>query len=146
MQGSNAVDLRAVRVAALMVVALALMSLWRPAAWLSGFLFMDFVMRGWVDRRYSPLAWLAGRVVTALGFEPRYGYAPPKRFAARIGSVVTAAMVAFHLAGMEAAALVATLLILVCCSLESVFGFCVGCWMYSYVGRVVRKPQHSIGD
>jgi len=133
---ANTVDEHAARTVAGIVVALALISLWSPAWWLVAFLAVDFTIRGFVDRRYSPLRWVAKTIVGAIGLEPKPVYAPPKRFAAQIGSVLTILATVLHLAGLHVAAIVVTLLLVVAASLEAGFGFCLACWVYPYVFRM----------
>ncbi|HET6351848.1 MAG TPA: DUF4395 domain-containing protein [Coriobacteriia bacterium] len=131
----NTVDERAARIVAGLTVTLALLSLVPGAWWLVAVLAADFAVRAWVNRRYSPLRWAAKRVARAAGLEPKPVYAPPKRFAARIGSVLTLVALAAHLGGAHTAAVVVTAMLVVAASLEAFAGFCIACWLYPFVHR-----------
>jgi hypothetical protein len=65
---------------------------------------------------------------------------PPKRFAQGIGAVVTVPAALAWLAGAEALALALVGLIVVAATLESVFGFCVGCRIFAILMRVGVIP------
>ncbi len=65
---------------------------------------------------------------------------PPKRFAQTVGLVLTLAATAFLVAGspLVTAALLAVLLAFA--TLESVVGFCAGCWVFAQLMRVGLIP------
>lgn len=131
----NSIDGNAARVVAGIVATLALASLWSPAWWLTIVLAADFFVRAWVGRTYSPLRWVAKRITGALGVPVKPTYAPPKRFAARIGSALTLLIVSAHLLGLSGLAIVVTLALVAAASLEAFASFCIACWVYPYVFR-----------
>lgn len=133
----NSIDERAARIVAALVVCLALLSLIPSLMWVSGLLAVDFFIRAWIGRSHSPLRWIAKQVTAMLRLSPKYVYAPPKQFAARIGSVLTIAMAVSHFGAHEVAGAV-TLMLVVAASLEAFAGFCIACWIYPYVYRVRR--------
>jgi hypothetical protein len=132
----NTVDEHAARIVASIAVVLAAFSLWEPARFLIALLAIDFTLRGFVSRRYSPLRFVAKSITGALGWEPKPVYAPPKRFAAQIGATLTIAATVLHVAGLHVAALVVTTLLIVAASLEAGLGICLACWIYPYVFRL----------
>ena len=132
----NTVDEHAARTVAGIVVVLAVTSFWAPAWFLVAFLAVDFTIRGFIDRRYSPLRWVAKQIVGLFGWEIKPVYAPPKRFAAQIGSTLTLAATALHASGLHVAAVVVTSLLVVAASLEAGLGFCLACWIYPFVFRL----------
>lgn len=130
----NTVDERAARVVAGLIVATVMVSATFPAAWwFIAIAAGDFALRAWVSRRYSPLRWLAKRLLAMFDAEPRPVYAPPKRFAAQIGSVLTLAATALHLAGMHEAAVALSALLAIAASLEAFAGFCVACYLHPLI-------------
>jgi hypothetical protein len=136
---ANTVDEHAARIVAASVVVLAAASL-LPGTWfLVGLLALDFVLRGFVNRRCSPLRALAKTITGALGWEPKPVYAPPKRFAAQIGATLTVVAMVLHLVGLHVAALVVTALLIVAASLEASIGFCLACWLFPVVFRI--RPE-----
>ena len=137
----NTVDEHAARIVAGIVVVLAIVSLWEPASLLVALLAVDFTIRAWIDRKYSPLRFVAKSITGALGWEPKPVYAPPKRFAAQIGSTLTILATVLHVAGLHTAAMVVTAMLIVAASLEAGFGFCLACWLYPLVFRLSGQAQ-----
>lgn len=133
----NTIDEHAARIVAALVVALALLSLLPALMWVSGLLAVDFFIRAWISRKYSPLRWLAKRLATTFQLPPKYVYAPPKQFAARIGSVLTITMFVLHL-GWHVPATAVTLMLVIAASLEAFAAFCIACWLYPLVHRPRR--------
>ncbi len=129
----STVDDNAARWVAGIIVALGLLSLWPPAHWLSAVAAADFSIRAWGNRRYSPMRWVAKQITAGLRTPPRFVYAPPKQFAARIGSVMTLGATALYLAGLDGGAILLTVALLSAASLEAFAGFCIACWLYPLV-------------
>lgn len=88
-----------------------------------------FVARVLAGPRLSPLAQLSVRVV-APRLPARAIPGPPKRFAQGMGAVVTLTALALTLAGFRTAGFTLAGLIVGFAILESVFGICVGCFIY----------------
>jgi len=132
----NTVDEHAARIVAASVVILAVLSFLAPAWYLVAFLAADFTIRGFFDRTYSPLRWIAKRVTAALGWAIKPVYAPPKRFAAGIGATLTITATLAHLVGFHLAAVLVTGALVVAATLEAGFGVCLACWVYPYVTRL----------
>lgn len=129
------VDGRAARIVAGFVVALALMSLVGAQDFILGILAADFFIRAWVNRTYSPLRWLAHQLLEIANVAPKPTYAPPKLFAAQVGSVITGSAFVLSLLNFNIASLVLTAALVIAASLESIFGYCVACWLYPYIFR-----------
>lgn len=132
----NTVDEHAVRIVAALVVVIALTSALTGSVIPLAFLFFDFGLRAWVDRRYSPLRLSAKAITSAFGVAPKPIYAPPKRFAARVGFVFAASALLLAALGAGAAATVVTLALVGAASLEALMGFCVACWIYPHLPRI----------
>ena len=124
-------------VAAVTLGAAVLGSYWASVVLLA--LAADFGIRGFARSRYSPLATLGRMIVNAFGLPPKPVNAGPKRFAARIGLVMSAsAAVLFAVGAIDAARAVAGVLV-ACAMLEAVFALCVGCKVYAVLpSRVAR--------
>jgi hypothetical protein len=102
-----------------------------------------FVARVLTGPTLSPLGQLVTRVVTPrLGVAPRYVPGPPKRFAQGIGAVfsVTAAVLALGF-GLRGAAYGVLGLLVVAATLESVFGYCLGCKVFAGLMRLGVIPE-----
>lgn len=108
--------------------------------WLSAALAYGFFARVLTGPTLSPLGQLATRVIA-----PRLGPAkpvagPPKRFAQSIGAVVTATTVVFVAMGFAGAAQILLVVMVVFATLESVFGYCVGCRIFGALMRAGLIP------
>jgi len=122
------------------VLAAAILGLGQP--WLLVPLAYGFVARVLTGPTLSPLGQLVTRVVTPrLPFAPRLVPGPPKRFAQGIGATLSVTAAFLHFAvGATGAAYVLVGAILAAATLESVFGFCVGCWLFGLLMRVGVIP------
>lgn len=140
----NPVNEKAARVVAggvAMLTAITLLTGWR---WLTIVLAAGFLARVLSGPRLSPLGQVATKVIA-----PRLGPArlvpgPPKRFAQGIGLTVTAiaaiAWFGFGLGGLTTGLLVVLLTFAV---LESVVGFCAGCWVFAGLMRIGAIPEST---
>ncbi|MGO1317674.1 MAG: DUF4395 domain-containing protein [Cellulomonadaceae bacterium] len=132
----NPVNEVASRVVAGVVTLLAVITLATQWAPLLLVLAYGFVARVLAGPRLSPLGLLAQRVVAPRLATPRPVPGPPKRFAQGIGAVLTvSAAVAFY--GFDAPVVAWSLVgaLAVAASLESVLGFCLGCWIFGHLQR-----------
>ena len=126
---------------ATLVLTLGFASAW---VWLTVPLAYGFLARVAAGPRFSPLGQLATRVVA-----PRLGAArlvpgPPKRFAQAIGATLAVGAVVLGLGfGLVGGAQVLVALILVAATLESVFGICLGCWIFGHLMRLGVIPAET---
>jgi hypothetical protein len=129
------VNEKAARVVAGGVVLITATALATGWLWLSAVLALGFALRVAAGPRYSPLGRLAATVVA-----PRLGAAklvpgPPKRFAQTVGLGFTLAATGFLVAGLPAVTVGLLAVLLVFATLESVVGFCAGCWAFGWLMR-----------
>jgi hypothetical protein len=115
--------------------------------WLTVPLAYGFVARVAAGPRFSPLGQLATRVLA-----PRLGPArpvagPPKRFAQLMGAALSlTALVLGLVLGLAGAAQIVLALIVVAASLESVFGYCLGCVVFGALMRAGVIPAEVCAD
>ena len=130
------------RLVAGVVVVLAVATIVLDQPWLTVPLAYGFVARVLTGPTLSPLGQLVTRVITPhLGLEPRPVPGPPKRFAQGIGAAfsITAAVLALGLHQTGAAYVVLGMLA-AAATLESVFGYCLGCKIFAVLMRVGVIP------
>lgn len=99
------------------------------------FFFFDFLMKVLVGIKFSPISRLASVLTATL--PPVFVPAKPKRFAWGIGLVLSSIMIVL-VHGFQVQGLFNIAICLACLSmmfLESVFGICVGCMLYSAITR-----------
>jgi len=105
---------------------------------------LGFLARFLTGPKLSILGQLATRVIAPRLGDPIWVPGPPKRFAQAIGLVLTTAAaiagLGFH-EPMLAAVLIA--LVLVAALMESVIGFCVGCWLFGHLMRLGVIPKST---
>ena len=97
------------------------------------FLAIDFALRAFDYGKFSPLARLSDGIVSMLNFSVRPIDQAPKRFAAGVGMVFTAAILVLYALGINT--LVLTSVLLIFAALESLAGICAGCYVYTFLKR-----------
>jgi len=125
------------------VVLLAAATIIFDQPWLTIPLAYGFIARVLTGPTLSPLGQLSVRVLTPLlGAEPRPVPGPPKRFAQGMGVAfsVTAAVLALGF-GFRGAAYIVLGLLIVAATLESVFGYCLGCKVFGLLMRAGIIPE-----
>ncbi|MET0579185.1 MAG: DUF4395 domain-containing protein [Ilumatobacteraceae bacterium] len=137
----NPVNEKAARVVAAGVAVLAIGTLATGWLWLVPVLAIGFLLRVLSGPRFSPLGLLATRVVAPRLGPPVLVPGPPKRFAQGIGlTVTTVATIAAYAFDSTTAALALIGPLVVFALLESVVGFCAGCWIFRRLMRLGVIP------
>lgn len=93
---------------------------------------VDYFLRAFTSVKHSPFSWIACQVARALKLTEKPIDKAPKMFAARVGFLFASATVVLYFV-FPAASLVVGLSLMSFALLESVFDFCVGCVVYTYV-------------
>jgi len=125
------------------VVLLSLVTIVFGQPWLTAVIAYGFLARVLTGPTLSPLGQLVTRVITPrLRVAARPVAGPPKRFAQGIGAAfsVSAAVLALGF-GLTGAAYVLLGLLIVAATLESVFGFCLGCRAFAVLMRAGVIPE-----
>lgn len=139
----NPVNEVSARLVAGFVVVLCLATITLDLPWMTAVIAYGFLARVLTGPTLSPLGQFVTRVVTpALGLPEKLVAGPPKRFAQGIGAVlsVSAAVLALGF-GAVGAGYVLLAFIVVAATLESVFGFCLGCTIFAALMRVGVIPS-----
>jgi hypothetical protein len=135
------VNEKAARVVASGVAILALITLATGWLWLLVLLAIGFAARVTSGPRFSVLGRAAVHIAPRLG-PPRFVPGPPKRFAQAIGLLLTTVAAVAGLGfGADKLALGLAAVLLVFATLESVFNFCAGCWLFYLLMRVGVIPE-----
>lgn len=93
---------------------------------------VDYFIRAFTPMRYSPFSWMACQIARLLKLDQKPIDKAPKIFAARVGFLFALATVILYF-NYPVASLVVGLLLMSFALLESVFDFCVGCVVYTYI-------------
>jgi hypothetical protein len=95
-----------------------------------------FLARVLSGPRFSPLGQLVTRVITPrIDAQHRFVAGPPKRFAQGVGLAFSGGALVAVAAGATTAALVLMAGLVFAATLESVFGFCLGCVVFARLMR-----------
>jgi hypothetical protein len=125
-----------VRLVALWVLLLVSFSYWMLTLPIIIFLSIDFFMRSFGYGKYSLLAILGDFVIKLFHIATKPIYFPPKRFAARIGFVLSLIILAGLLLQLNTVVTGAIVVFAFFAFLESFLGFCAGCYVYSFLIRI----------
>lgn len=125
------------------VVVLSVLTIALDQPWLTAVIAYGFLARVLSGPTFSPLAQLVTRVITPrLGVAPRPVPGPPKRFAQGIGATVSVSAAVLALAlGLHTAAYALLAALIVAATLESVFGYCLGCKAFALLMRAGVIPS-----
>lgn len=138
------------RLVAAGVVAMAVGILALDQWWLLAPLVYGFLARVAAGPRFSPLGLLVTRVLTpSLAIEPRIVPGPPKQFAQGVGAVFSITALVLHLAGASGAASVVLAALVFAATLESAFGYCLGCKVFAllmWVGLIPESVCEACND
>ena len=136
------VDDVSVRLVAAVVLAAGVVALAAHQWWLYALLAADFVARAGWGPSASPVARLVQRWVRPrVHLAPRHTAGPPKRFAAAIGAVLTAAATVSWLAGASLPVVLIGVVMVVFPALEALAGVCVGCTVFGWLIRAGLVPD-----
>lgn len=148
------VDDVTVRLIAAVVLSIGTFALATSAWWLYALLAFDFTVRAALGPRFSPTARLVQRWVRPQLPTPAVPTAgAPKRFAASIGAVLTAAATVLWLVSLLTGSALALhfvtgigVVMVVFPALESLFGYCVGCVLFRGLMRLGLVPEEICLD
>ena len=128
-------DRNAARVSALFPVLLAPASLYTGSFEIMAVLAADFALRAFTSGKLSPVGFLSRQIIRLTGIKPVMIDRAPRRFAAGVGMIFSAATAVLIFLQFGMAAYVVGSILLLCAVLESVFGVCVGCIVYSLLKK-----------
>jgi Domain of unknown function (DUF4395) len=131
---------RAVAGMVAVVTALALVTGW---LWLAAVLAVGFALRVASGPRFDPFGQLATKAIAPRLGAPVLVPGPPKRFAQAVGLALTLAATGFLLAGLPVVTTALLAVLLVFATLESVVGFCAGCYVFGLLMRAGLIPEET---
>ena len=100
---------------------------------LIAFLAVDFSLRAANQGKFSVLGRVSGITVSLLGIGSKPTDRAPKRFAAVVGLLFTAAITLFHIFGVAFVPYILADVLAVFAFLEAALAFCAGCHVYTLV-------------
>lgn len=100
------------------------------------FLVADFFLRVNNWGKYSLLALVSDAAIRRFRIKNKPTDRAPKRFAAGVGLVFAIGILVVTLLNLDITTIIITCVLLLFAFLESVIGFCAGCYVYSYLQKV----------
>ncbi len=132
----------AARSVAGLVVILALASLLTQSIWLTGALLYGFLARVLYGPKFSLFARLAIHgLVPFLKLGSKTVPGPPKRFAQFIGLIFSTTAILLLFFGQVFAFQIVLGILVLFATLESVLGFCAGCFVFGYLMKLGIIPD-----
>jgi hypothetical protein len=123
------------RMVAFMVLVLAAICFATANSILASILLVDFTLRSFNLNKFSPLAIIASVLIKVLQIKNKPVDRAPKRFAAFIGLSFMVMILLALLTGFINTAKVLLTVLMMFAALESLAGFCAGCYVYTYLKR-----------
>lgn len=136
-----AINENKVRVTGLMVLLLSVGYMVIETPYIPAFLVVDFYLRAFHQGKYSPLNWVSTRVEKMGWIAVKWTDRAPKRFAARIGFLLTDLIFIAAIVELHAAAYWLAGVLILFSFLESFFGFCAGCYVYSLYNKMLQPSK-----
>ena len=93
----------------------------------------DYLIRAAFDMKFSPIRFIAVKIIGLMRLEKKETGLAPKVFASRLGVLCAAVAVVLFLTGYTLASVIVAWGLLVLGFLDAVFDLCVGCLIYNYI-------------
>jgi len=126
------VDNNVTRIIAAFVLILALAGLVLQNYFIYLFLLYDFSTRTFFNGKGSLLKLLGKQTVKAFNIKPKPINAAPRKFAAGLGLIFSLSIGILIFLELIIPSFVVGGILVICAFMESVLGFCLGCYVYSY--------------
>jgi hypothetical protein len=132
MRNSLHLDENVIRIVAFETVLVVLIAILFKSDLLLYLLAFDFFLRG-VVKSNSLLSIIAKFFLFVIPATNKPVFAPPKRFAARIGLVFSILAAVGYSLDYDSVALTVSSILVLCALLESVWSICLGCYIYNWI-------------
>jgi len=131
------------RLTAFWVFALGIIFLLTNWWIIMAFLVIDFLLRANSLGKYSLLAILSDVIINLFKIKNKPVDRAPKRFAAGVGLVFATGILILTLLKLDTAVLIMTAVLLLFAFLESIVGFCAGCYVYNGLLRIGNSFKNN---
>ena len=138
----NPVNEFSARFVAGMIAILTIATILTQNQFVAGFLLYGFLARVATGPTLSPIGLLATKVIVpALGNPTKLVAGPPKRFAQTIGLIFSATAFVMLLLDLILAFQITLTILVIFAMLESIVGFCAGCFVFNYLMKWKIIPR-----
>ena len=137
----NKVNARVARLNALVVFVLGLIYILTPYGWVCYILLVGFFIKAVFHPRYSPISRLNAWLLDLFEEEPRWIFAPPKLFAAKVGLAFAIIISVLYAGGHPRSSDTFAAILTLFAFLEFAFEFCMGCWVYELYYKIAGSGK-----
>ena len=139
------VDNNVTRIIAAIVLILAITGVVLQNYFIYLFLTYDFLTRTFLHGRGSLLKLLGKQIVKAFNIKPKPINAAPRKFAAGLGLIFSLSIGILIFLQLIIPSYVVGGILVICAFMESALGFCLGCYVYSYIILpFIKNPEETI--
>ena len=131
------------RVIAFFVLVLTIVFMATGLWIITAFLVLDFFLRANNLGKYSLLSILSDPVIKQLNIKNKPTDRAPKRCAAGVGLVFASGILVFTLLHLAVLSIIVSAVLAFFALLESVFGLCAGCYVYSLLKKISNSLKNS---
>lgn len=103
------------------------------------FLAIDFFIRGFIDPLYSFYTAISKSILRIINNKPKLIDGSPKIFAAKLGFFMSSFIVLTSILNLPVVAIVFGIMLMFFAILEGIFGYCVGCKIYSIIEKLKKN-------
>ncbi len=130
------IDETIARINAFFITLFMIIFLYTSAISIVYFLAVDFFIRIFLNKSYSPVFNLSKSIKRVFGFQTSLSEAAPKKLAAYFGLFFTVSICITNTLALHGTTYIASLILLFCSSLELFFNYCLGCKIYYVIKKI----------
>jgi hypothetical protein len=127
------VDENVVRSNAALTVLSLIIFLFTPYKWIVFVLGADFVIRGFLNKKYSFYGAISKAIVSVFNAKAAPTNAGPKIFSAKIGTLFCGLLIICGILNLQSVIFVIGVIFMFFAFLEAAFGFCLACRIYPFI-------------
>ena len=128
-----------VRVVAFLIAITALAGIWHQSSLIFLFLAFDFYVRGFNKKKWSVFRYIGIKAITVFDIKEKLIDAGGKKFAAKIGFIISTALMISSLIQLSVTTIVLGGILVLFAILESALAFCIGCKVYTQCNKILFK-------
>ncbi|MDB2562276.1 DUF4395 domain-containing protein [Sulfurimonas sp.] len=130
------VDSNASRLSSLIVASLVVIYLFTSIEYILYFLVLDFSVRLFVNKAYSPISIVSLRARKLLKMEEKFTDGGAKRLAGIFGLIFVSSLVVTHFLALGSLTYIVAGIFLSCSLLDVFINYCLGCQIYYIVKKL----------
>jgi len=132
----KSIDENIVRATALIISILSIIYILTQARLIIVILFYDFLVRSVRLNKFSLTFIIANILIKLLNLKKKNVDEAPKRFALKIGLLMSLTILILDLFNLKIYAIYLTTILFICAFLEAFFNYCIGCKIYQLLQKI----------